>query len=81
MTGDLLQIRDLSVQIGDEESGVSALSAINLHVGSGEVVGLVGESGGGKSMIARSIIGMLPEGARATGSVLLSGADVLTMSY
>ena len=80
MTGDLLQIRDLSVQIGDEESGVSALSAINLHVGSGEVVGLVGESGGGKSMIARSIIGMLPEGARATGSVLLSGADVLTMS-
>ena len=43
---------------------VQALSDVALSVGHGEVVGLVGESGGGKTMIARSIIAALPRGAR-----------------
>ncbi|MEV4103342.1 ABC transporter ATP-binding protein [Nonomuraea sp. NPDC049649] len=71
----LLDIRDLKVAIGS----VRALAGVDLTVARGEVVGLVGESGGGKSMIARSVVGLLPRGARATGQVLFGGRDVLTM--
>ncbi|MFC5819123.1 dipeptide ABC transporter ATP-binding protein [Nonomuraea harbinensis] len=71
----LLDIRDLKVAIGS----VQALAGVDLTVARGEVVGLVGESGGGKSMIARSVVGLLPDGARATGQVLFEDRDVLTM--
>ncbi|GAA5077898.1 peptide/nickel transport system ATP-binding protein [Thermocatellispora tengchongensis] len=75
----LLSVEDLSVLIRRPGHEVAALSGVHLHVEAGEVVGLVGESGGGKSMVARSVVGLLPAGARATGRVLFDGADVLTM--
>ncbi|MGJ6967721.1 dipeptide ABC transporter ATP-binding protein [Streptosporangium sp. G11] len=75
----LLSIEDLSVVIRRPGRRVAALSGVNLSVEPGEVVGLVGESGGGKSMVARSIVGLLPGGSRTTGRVLFDGADVLTM--
>src|ERR1044072_3908680 len=75
----LLSIEDLSVVIHRPGRPVAALSGVNLSVEPGEVVGLVGESGGGKSMVARSIVGLLPGGSRTTGRVLFDGADVLTM--
>lgn len=75
----LLDIRDLSARIGSGPTAVQALSDVDLIVRRGEVVGLVGESGGGKSMIARSIVAMLPRRAVATGQVLVDGNDVLTM--
>ena len=81
MTGrPLLQIRDLSVRLGGGERAVAALSDVSLHVDRGEVVGLVGESGGGKTMLARSIIRWLPEDAHVQGSVRLDGADVFSMT-
>lgn len=81
MTGQpLLQITDLSVRVGDGARAVAALSSVNLHVERGEVLGLVGESGGGKTMLARSIIRWLPEGAHVQGTVRLDGADVLAMA-
>ena len=43
-------------------------------------MGLVGESGSGKSMTALAIMGLLPQGARATGAIRLDGADLLTQS-
>ncbi|MEV8515275.1 ABC transporter ATP-binding protein [Dactylosporangium sp. NPDC051484] len=73
----LLSIDNLSVVIGGR---VAALSDVSLAVDSGEVVGLVGESGGGKSMVGRAIVGMLPAGSVATGRVGFDGIDVLTMS-
>ncbi|GAA2900519.1 hypothetical protein GCM10010517_66160 [Streptosporangium fragile] len=75
----LLSIEDLSVVIDRPGRRVAALSGVNLHVDPGEVVGLVGESGGGKSMVARSVMGLLPGGSRVTGRVLFDGADVLAM--
>ncbi|MEU4403599.1 ABC transporter ATP-binding protein [Streptosporangium sp. NPDC023963] len=75
----LLSIEDLSVVIHRPGRRVAALSGVNLSVEPGEVVGLVGESGGGKSMVARSIVGLLPGGSRTAGRVLFDGADVLTM--
>ena len=70
----VLEISDLSVRIGAGPGACAALSGVSLSVARGEVVGLVGESGGGKSMLARSIIRLLPEAAQAQGSVLLGGA-------
>jgi peptide/nickel transport system ATP-binding protein len=65
----LLSIEDLSVVIHGRGRRVAALSGVSLHVDAGEVVGLVGESGGGKTMVGRAIVGLLPEGAIATGHI------------
>ncbi|MDQ7904889.1 ABC transporter ATP-binding protein [Phytohabitans sp. ZYX-F-186] len=75
----LLSIEDLSVLIRRPGRDVAALSGVDLHVDAGEVVGLVGESGGGKSMVARAIVALLPGGARTRGAVRFEGADVLAM--
>ncbi|WFE29118.1 ABC transporter ATP-binding protein [Solwaraspora sp. WMMD791] len=75
MTRELLAIENLSVLIRRPGRQVAALSDVSLHVDRGEVVGLVGESGGGKSMVARSIVGLLPGGAQATGRVSFHGGD------
>ncbi len=75
----MLQIEDLSVVIRRPGRQVAALSNVSFAVAPGEVVGLVGESGGGKSMVARAIVGMLPNGSHATGRVGFDGDDVLRM--
>jgi peptide/nickel transport system ATP-binding protein len=81
MTGQpLLQVSNLSVRVGEGAGAVAALSGVDLSVAPGEVVGLVGESGGGKTMLARSIIRALPETARADGAVRFDGVDVLGMT-
>ena len=69
----LLEIEKLSVAIGD----TPILSGIDLSIRPGEVMGLVGESGSGKSMTALTIMRLLPNAARATGSVRFDGIDIL----
>ena len=76
----LLDIVGLEVSIPVRTGIVHALRGVDLQVAAGEVVGLVGESGGGKSMMARAAIGMLPEAAETEGRVSFRGDDVLTMS-
>ncbi|WP_409461859.1 ATP-binding cassette domain-containing protein [Amycolatopsis sp. GA6-003] len=50
---------------------------ISFELGAGERVGLIGESGSGKSLTALSVLGLLPEGLSATGSVRLDGRELL----
>jgi peptide/nickel transport system ATP-binding protein len=69
----LLAIENLSLSIGDTE----ILRDVDLGIEPGEVLGLVGESGSGKSMTALAIMQLLPEGARAKGSIKLNGAEIL----
>lgn len=76
----LLEIRGLDVSIPIATGTVHALRGVDLTVSAGEVVGLVGESGGGKSMLARATIGMLPARAIASGEVLFRSSNVQTMS-
>ena len=77
----LLQVRDLVVEYLTESGPIPAVRGVDLDVGAGEIVGLAGESGCGKSTIAHALLRLLPEGTRTEGSVLLDGEDVLTMSF
>lgn len=70
----LLSVRDLTVSFGDEPPAVRGLS---LDVGRGEVLGVVGQSGSGKSVTALAAMGLLPDYAKVNGSILFEGVDVL----
>jgi peptide/nickel transport system ATP-binding protein len=76
---ELLAVRDLRVDFGTDRGPAQVLDGINLDVGAGEVVGLVGESGCGKTTLARAILGILPEGAARIrgGEVRFKGGDLL----
>src|SRR6185503_6761797 len=78
----LLQVRDLSVNIDTDEGVARVLDGVNLTIGRGEVVGLVGESGCGKTTLARTILGLLqqPQSRVERGQVLFGGADLLELS-
>jgi peptide/nickel transport system ATP-binding protein len=73
----VLQVTDLHTEIRLPGATVRAVDGVNLEVGAGECLGLVGESGCGKTMTARSIMRLLPRGGVITGgSVLLSGIEL-----
>ncbi|MDA0961840.1 MAG: ABC transporter ATP-binding protein [Proteobacteria bacterium] len=72
-----LSIRDLSVRL---KGGPPLLRRVSLDVGSGEVRGLVGESGAGKSMIGKAVLGILPPSVEVKGGqILLDGTDLLRL--
>ena len=75
----VLTVRDLNVIYRTQGGDVPAVRGVNLDVARGEVLGLAGESGCGKSTVAHAILRLLPAGARVEGEVLLDGEDVLAM--
>ena len=76
----LLEVRDLSVRFDTDDGAVHAVDGMSLELGAGEVLGIVGESGCGKSVTALSILGLLPKTATVTGSVRFEGAQLLGAS-
>ncbi|MGO2684401.1 MAG: dipeptide ABC transporter ATP-binding protein [Microbacterium sp.] len=72
----VLGIRDLRVRFGKRDP-IEVVHGLDLDIAQGEVVAVVGESGSGKSVTALSVIGLLPENARATGSITLQGRELL----
>jgi oligopeptide/dipeptide ABC transporter ATP-binding protein len=77
----VLEAVDLHVEIPLPMGQLKAVRGVSLSVGAGEAVGLVGESGCGKSITLRALLGLLPVPARVTGgALLLDGVDVLGMA-
>jgi peptide/nickel transport system ATP-binding protein len=77
---DLLAVRGLELHFETERGPVQVLDRVNLSIGHGQVVGLVGESGCGKTTLARAILGILPLSARVLGGeILLDGVDLLRL--
>jgi oligopeptide/dipeptide ABC transporter ATP-binding protein len=76
-TAPVLQVRDLSVTFATESGTVSAVDRVQLDLAPGEIVGIVGESGCGKSVTAMSLTGLLPRSARVEGSVRLLGTELI----
>jgi peptide/nickel transport system ATP-binding protein len=71
----LLKIENLSLSIGR----VPVLHDVSLSVTPGEIVGVIGESGSGKSMTALSVMQLLPRGAACAGRITLNGHEVLDL--
>src|SRR2546423_3238252 len=72
----LLEIASLSVGYGQGP----VLREVSLRVSSGDVLGLVGESGCGKTTLGLAILGLLPEYAEIRGRILFAGRDLFSMS-
>ena len=75
----VLQIRDLRVTYRTQGGDVPAVRGVDLDVARGEVLGLAGESGCGKSTVAGAILRLLPRRTKIEGSISLDGEDVLEM--
>ncbi|HUZ18314.1 MAG TPA: ABC transporter ATP-binding protein [Spirochaetia bacterium] len=78
----LLEINDLHVQYNTDDAVVYALNGVTISLEKGETVGLVGETGAGKTTLALSILRLLPDdvGEITAGSIEYDGTDLLSLS-
>ncbi|MFC7639707.1 ATP-binding cassette domain-containing protein [Streptosporangium lutulentum] len=79
--GPLLRIDGLVVDLptpdGGAEDAIRIVDGVSFDVLAGTTVGLIGESGSGKTMTALAVIGLLPDGATTGGELLWRGEDLL----
>lgn len=82
MSGNLLEVRELSVEFETDQGSIRAVDGVCFDVRPGEVLGVVGESGCGKSVTAMSLLKLLPvPPARiASGTAMFEGRDLLRLS-
>ena len=76
----LLSVRGLRVAFGTPRHELVAVDGVDFDVGPGEVLGIAGESGSGKSMTLRAVLRLVKPPGRVSGQVLWRGRDVLRMS-
>jgi len=76
----LLAVDDLSVGFATEDGVVRAVRSVSFEVRSGEVLGIVGESGCGKSVTAQAVLGLLPRTAAVSGSIRFRGTELVGRS-
>ncbi len=77
-----LEVRNLRVEFPTRRGTLVAVDDISFHIDAGEILGVVGESGAGKSLTGAAIIGLLePPGRIGGGEILLEGSRIDTLSY
>lgn len=76
----LLEVRNLSISFPNAHGDVEIVDNVSFEVRPGETMGLVGESGCGKSITSMAIMGLLPPTAKLTGEILFNGVDLLELS-
>jgi peptide/nickel transport system ATP-binding protein len=76
----ILEVTNLTVEFWVEPKWIVAADRVNFSVRPGEVLAIVGESGSGKSTTAMALLGLLPGNGRATGSVKLTGKELVGAS-
>ncbi|MCC3280405.1 dipeptide/oligopeptide/nickel ABC transporter permease/ATP-binding protein [Arthrobacter sp. zg-Y40] len=74
----ILEVMDLSIRFPERYSDTAIVDRVSFTVREGETMGLVGESGCGKSITSLAIMGLLPATARLTGSIKYRGKELLT---
>ena len=80
MTGNLVEVRGLQVDFLTAKGLFTAVKSVDFNIGHGEVLGLAGESGSGKSTIAFSLMRLhRPPALISKGSIIIDGEDVLAM--
>ena len=82
MTPPLLEVKNLRVEFPTRRGTLLALDDISFDIAPGEILGVVGESGAGKSLTGAAIIGLLePPGRIASGEILLAGQRIDSLPY
>ena len=82
MSEPLLEVKDLRVEFPTRRGTLTAVDGISFSIAPGEVLGVVGESGAGKSLTGMAIIGLLePPGRIAGGEIRLEGRRIDTLPY
>jgi len=76
----LLEVTELTVTLPTRRGHRTAVDNVSFAIDSGAILGLAGESGSGKTMTTMAILGLLPHGARTSGSVRLAGTELRTLS-
>lgn len=75
----VLSVSDLRIGFEAQHNGVDIVDGVSFDVRRGEVLGLVGESGCGKSLTALTIMGLQPRDARVSGRITFAGRDLLSL--
>ena len=73
----IMQVRDLHVSFATEAGVCRAVRGVNFDLWRGRTLGIVGESGPGKSVTALSLIGLLDDNAKVTGSIIMNGEELI----
>jgi peptide/nickel transport system ATP-binding protein len=75
-----VQLRDLTVEFVRRDRTVKAVNGVSLSLARGEILTILGESGSGKSVTLRALMGLMPDYARMSGTVSVMGRDVAAMT-
>jgi peptide/nickel transport system ATP-binding protein len=76
----LLSVEDVTVDLPTPRGNLRAVDHVDLVVAAGRTLGIVGESGCGKTMLSRTILQLLPKKAKLSGRVIFDGQDLLQLS-